>query len=242
MPFFFFFLNTHALPKLMDTHINIIPLSCPSHNSPIGPCHRERDEKDREVWKCCLDPTILPTVKSYVSVCVCVGRILSPSLSAYTNCLPSCLSVCARACILTESSFARKMSLQRPAACRHSSPRCQNVVSSKQSDDILSDSDRPHRFTPDRADSSGLVIQTESSSRLRNKNNRHISMIVGHQVKKKSNISEKVKSCLHALCTYTVLLHMTGYYQQWWLTWIEMSFLVSQRCNTQHDKAAQGLI
>lgn len=124
--------------RLIDTHIHTdsISLSCPSLDSPIGPCHLKKNEEDREVWKCCLDPAIMPTVKSLV--CVCVDNFLSPGLSARTNCPPSCLSACVCACVLTVSSFAKETSLWRPPARRHSSPRCQNVVSSKQSDDIPS--------------------------------------------------------------------------------------------------------
>lgn len=130
---------TQALARLMDTHINIIFLFCPSHNSPIGHCHRNREKNPRggrqrgvKVLPGRLQACLLLNL-SYVCVCV-----LSLSSSACSNVLPSCLSVHSRACILTVSSFARKISLQRPTACCHSSPRCQNVVSSKQSDDILS--------------------------------------------------------------------------------------------------------
>lgn len=68
--------------RLIDTHIHTdsISLSCPSRDSPIGPCHLKKNEEDREVWKCCLDPAIMPTVKSLVCVCVWI-----------TFCLPACL-------------------------------------------------------------------------------------------------------------------------------------------------------
>lgn len=121
-------------------HTSATSLSPVLHTTlPLGPVITKegqmRDEQDREVWNCCLDPAILPTVKSFLRACGCVP---SRSLYACLNCMPSCLSECARACILTVSSFAKKVSLQGPAACHHSSLRCQNVVSSKQSDDILS--------------------------------------------------------------------------------------------------------
>lgn len=125
--------------RLIDTHIHTdsISLSCPSRDSPIGPCHLKKNEEDREVWKCCLDPAIMPTVKSLVCVCVWITFCLPACLLAQIV-RPSCLSACVCACVLTVSSFAKETSLWRPPARRHSSPRCQNVVSSKQSDDIPS--------------------------------------------------------------------------------------------------------
>lgn len=167
-------------------------------------------------------------------------------------CLPVCLHklsaalfICVRACVLTVSSFARKMSLRKPTARCHSLSKVSECCfpQTKWSHPVC-DSNWPHRFILDWVDSSSFLIQMEHSSGLRNKNNCHILIILGHKVKKtkQSNFSEKVKPGFYALCT--ILLHMTGCYHQWWLTVtsIEVPFLVSQHCNTRYEKAAPGLI
>lgn len=93
----------------LQTHIPSILVSCPSHSCPTGPCCREggtNETRGRQRGvKVLLDPTVLPP-----ATLVVYGCVWSPSLP-----------VCVHACILTGSSFARKTSLRRPAACRHSS-------------------------------------------------------------------------------------------------------------------------
>lgn len=135
---------THALPRLMDTHINSITLSWPSHNSPIGPCHCERNEDDGEVWKCCLKPAILPTVRSFVCVCLLVK-------------LSAILFICVCACMHFDSILV----------CQENVSPETNKVSECCFLQIkwwhpVGDSGHLHRFTLDRVDSSSLVIQLEA--------------------------------------------------------------------------------
>ena len=92
---------------------------------PSGPVISKRTRKtercESAAWtlQSCL---LLNLLCVCVCVCVCVDNFLSPGLPARTNRPPSCLSACARACVLTVSSFAKEMSLRRPPARRHSSP------------------------------------------------------------------------------------------------------------------------
>lgn len=114
-------------------------VSCPSHKSPTGhnhckiPTNKRRGRKD--LWKGCLQ---LATVLSTVNVCVCVCEcmflcipmfLFSPEMS-YVVYPYVCMHAFWQYSCLPGECLSRDQ--------QHAYPRCQNVVSSKQSDDMLS--------------------------------------------------------------------------------------------------------
>ena len=139
-------ISTHT-----HTHTDSISHSCPSRNSPIGPCHLKKNEEDREVWKCCLDPAIMPTVKSFVCVCVCVW---------ITFCLPACLlaQIVRRLVYLRARVHAFWQYPRLPRKCLSGDhPHAATLLREVSECCFLQtkwwhpvcDSDCPHRITPD---------------------------------------------------------------------------------------------
>lgn len=160
------------------THMDSLSLSCPSHNSPIGALSsRKRDKWEMSKTERC--ESAAWTLQSCLLLNLLCVDVLSPGLSACLNCLPSCLSVRARACARFDSILVCQESVppetsSEPPLFSEVSECC--FLQTKWWHPVC-DSDRPHRFTVDRADSAGLVIQTEHSE---NKRNGRIVMILVH--------------------------------------------------------------
>lgn len=162
--------HSERFPHLhTHTHVNSFPPSCPLHNSPSGCCHCKRGTWDMKKTERCestawtLQSYLL--LKSFVSPRGCVDVLFLWALFLWI-CVPklsAILFICVCACMHFDSIFLF------PEKClsgdrQHAATllwRCQNFVSSKQSDDILLVIQ-----TPNRADSSSPVFLMERSSEI----------------------------------------------------------------------------
>lgn len=155
----------------LHTCVNSFPPSSPLHNSPSGCCHCKRGTWDMKKTERC--ESAAWTLQSYLLL----KSFVSPRGCVDVFCLWACL--CAQIvshlvylCVRVHAfwqylPFARKTSLWRSTARSHSSPKVSEFcfLQTKWWHPV-SDSDCPHRFAPNRADSSSPVFLMERSSEI----------------------------------------------------------------------------